>query len=128
MVPVEILVPSARLAINAELEPDTLRMMDLEALDERRDTAKRNLTNYQQRLSTAYDKSARKRSFVQGDVVLRAADHVRCGIAAPKFTPKWEGPFIIEEVHDSGYCKLRNPKTDAITPPINFQYVKKFHL
>ena len=128
MVPVEILVPSARLAINAELEPDTLRKLDLEALDEWRDTAKRNIANYQQRLSTAYDKLVQKRSFQQGDAVLRAADHVRRGITAPKFTPKWEGPFIIEEVHDSGYCKLRNPKTDAITAPINFQYIKKFHL
>ena len=34
MVPVEILVPSAHLAINAELEPDTLRIMDLKGLDE----------------------------------------------------------------------------------------------
>ena len=54
-----------------------MRMLDLEALKERRDMAKRNLANYQQRLSTTYDRLVRKRSFQQGDVVLRAADHVR---------------------------------------------------
>ena len=58
--PIEVLVPSARLAINADLEPDTLRMLDLEALKEKRDTAKRNLANYQQRLSTAYDRLVKK--------------------------------------------------------------------
>ena len=88
VMPIEVLVPSARLAINADLEPDTLRMLDLEALEERRDTAKRNLANYQQQFSTAYDRLVRKRSFQQGDVVLRAAEHVRRGIPAPKFTLK----------------------------------------
>ena len=63
VMPIEVLVPSARLAINADLEPDTLCMMDLEALEERRDTAKHNLANYQQRLSTTYDRLVRKRSF-----------------------------------------------------------------
>ena len=122
---VEILIPSVCVANNTKLESDTLWMMDLEALDERCDTPKRNLANYQQ-LSIAYDKLVRKRSFQQGDV-LCIADHVCRGIAAPKFTPKWEGPFIIEEAHDSGYCKLHNPKTNAITPPINLQCIK-FHL
>ena len=63
MVLVEILVPFACLAINAELEPDTLCVMDLEALDEWCDTTKHNLTNYQQRLSTAYDKLVKKMIF-----------------------------------------------------------------
>ena len=63
MMPIEILVPSARLAINANLEPDAMRMLDLEALEERRDMAKRKLANYQQWLSTAYDRLVRKQSF-----------------------------------------------------------------
>ena len=128
IMPIEVLVPSARLAINADLEPDTLRMLDLEALEEKRDTAKRNLANYQQRLSTAYDRLVKKRSFQQGDVVLRAAEHVRRGTPAPKFTPKWEGPYVIHEVHDSGYCKLLNPTNNKVTAPVNFKYIKKFHM
>ena len=128
VVPIEILVPSTRLAINADLEPDALCVLDLEALEETRDTAKRNLASYQQQLSTAYDRLVRKRSFQQGDIVLRASEHVRRGISAPEFTPKWEGPFVIHEVYDSGYCKLLNPTNDKVTAPINFQYIKKFHM
>ena len=45
---IEVLVPSARLTVNADLEPDTLWMLDLEALKERQDTAKRKFANYQQ--------------------------------------------------------------------------------
>ena len=48
MMPIEILVPSTRLAINANLEPNAMHMLDLEALEERRDIAKRNLAKYQQ--------------------------------------------------------------------------------
>ena len=128
MVLIEILVPSVRLAINADLEPETLRMLDLKALNKMRDTVKCNFTNYQQRLSTAYDRLVKMRFFQQGDVVFRASEHVRRGISAPKFTPKWEGPFVIHEVYDSGYCKLLNPTNDKVTAPINFQYIKKFHM
>ena len=50
ILPTEILVPFARLALNAELDNVALRMLKLEALEERRDKAK-NLSVYQRRLS-----------------------------------------------------------------------------
>ena len=128
VLPAEILVPSARLALDAELNDDALRMLELEALEERRDKAKKNLSVYQRRLSRAYDKLVKRRNFEEGDLVLRAAEHIRRGAPASKFSPKWEGPYIVHEVNDSGYCKLMNPKTNAITAPINFQYIKKFHV
>ena len=83
---------------------------------------------YQKRLNRAYDKLVKKKSFEEGDLVFCVAKHIRRGTLAPKFSPKWEGPYIVHEVNDSGYCKLINPKNNAITAPINFQYVKKFHL
>ena len=103
-------------------------MLELEALKEKRDKAKQNLSVYQRRLSRAYDKLVKRRSFEKGDLVLRVTEHTGTGTPAPKFSPKWEGPYIVHEVNDSGYCKLINPKNNAITAPINFQYVKKFHL
>lgn len=128
MLPAEILVPSARLALDAELDNDNLRMLELEALEERRDRAKKNLSVYQRRLSRAYDKLVKRRNFEEGDLVLRAAEHIRRGTPSSKFSPKWEGPYIVHEVNESGYCKLINPKNNAITAPINFQYIKKYHV
>ena len=45
--------------------------------------------------------------FVEGQLVLKVADYVRQGMIGPsKFTPKWEGPLTIREVHPSGYYRL----------------------
>ncbi|OMO94091.1 reverse transcriptase [Corchorus capsularis] len=129
VVPSELLVPSSRLAIDAGLTHDEMRVMELEALDGRRDKAKKHFLVYQRRISRAYDKMLRRRSFKPGDQVLRAAEHVMRGAPPPhKFSEKWEGPYIVHEVHDSGYCTLLNPRNNnALTTPINFHYIKKYH-
>ncbi|OMO98613.1 reverse transcriptase [Corchorus capsularis] len=130
VVPSELLVPSARLAIDAGLTHDEMRGVELEALEGRRDKAKKNFQVYQRRISRAYDKMLRRRSFEPGDQVLRAADHVMRGAPPPhKFNEKWEGPYIVHEVHNSGYCTLLNPQNNnALTTPINFHYIKKYHV
>ncbi|OMP03725.1 hypothetical protein COLO4_10245 [Corchorus olitorius] len=89
----------------------------------------RNLKR-KRRISRAYDKMLRRRSFEPGDQVLRAAEHVMRGAPPPhKFSEKWEGPYIVHEVHDSGYCTLLNPRNNnALTTPINFHYIKKYHV
>ena len=39
--------------------------------------------------------------------MLKAADHVRRGMAGPsKFSAKWDGPLMIREAHASGYYCL----------------------
>ena len=73
----------------------------------------------------AYDKLVRPRMFHEGDLVLKAAEHVMKGMNAAKFTPKWEGPYVVKEARASGYCKLVNPKSGHVTAPVNFKYVKK---
>ena len=51
----------------------------------------------------------KEKVFAEGQHVLNVADYVRRGMAGPsKFTPKWEGPFVIREAHQSGYYRL-NP-------------------
>ena len=46
----------------------------------------------------------KERVFAEGELVLKVADYVRRGMAGPfKFAPKWEGPFVIREAHQSGY-------------------------
>ena len=54
-------------------------------------------------MTEAYSKMTRERVFAEGQLVLKAADHVRQGMAGPsKFSSKWEGPFVIREAHASG--------------------------
>ncbi|OMO51425.1 hypothetical protein COLO4_37676 [Corchorus olitorius] len=76
---------------------------------------------HSRRLSRAYDKMMHRRSFEPGDQVLRAAEHVmRSAPPLHKFSEKWEGPYIVNEVHDIGYCTLlnrRNNNAHMETPP-----------
>ena len=69
VLPAKILVFFARLALNAELDNVALRMLKLEALEERRDKAK-NLSVYQKRFSRVYDKLVKMRKFEESDLAL----------------------------------------------------------
>ena len=40
-------------------------------------------------------------------MVLKAAEFVRRGLPSPsKFSPNWDGPYIVREAYESGYYKL----------------------
>ncbi|KAA3462838.1 Integrase, catalytic core [Gossypium australe] len=50
---------STKLALSVKFDSDTLRTLELDALEERKHKAKKNLSVYQRRLSRAYDKLER---------------------------------------------------------------------
>ena len=58
--------------------------------------------------------------------MLRAAEHVRKNVPKPsKFAPKWEGPYIIKEAHDSGYYYLAKKDGTALADPIKRKWLKQ---
>ena len=83
-----------------EDENHELRLDELEALDEKRLQAQQKLECYQARLSRAFNKKVRPRSFQVGDQVLV----VRRPIivfheTGSKFTSKWDGPYAVSYTH-----------------------------
>ena len=53
-------------------------------------------------------------------MVLKAVDHIRRNLSAPsKFTPSWEGPYLIKEANDSGYYRLATAEGESLMEPIN---------
>ncbi|XP_075483744.1 uncharacterized protein LOC142523895 [Primulina tabacum] len=73
VVPLEQQIPSLRMAVQESLteeENARLRLEELEALDEKRLEAQQRLECYQARLSQAFNKKVRSRSFQVGDLVL----------------------------------------------------------
>ncbi|XP_059629646.1 uncharacterized protein LOC132272531 [Cornus florida] len=60
-----------------------------------------------------------------GDLVLKAAKHIMHNTSAPKFNPKWEGPYVFIEVQPSGYCRLQGDERKA--EPINSSWLKLYH-
>ena len=80
------------------------RCEDLEGLDEKREKAQERSHRYRQKMIEAYRKMTRERVFAEGQLVLKVANYVRRGMVGPsKFAPKWEGPLMIREAHQSGY-------------------------
>ena len=70
----------------------------------------------------------RERVFAEGQLVLKAVDYVRRGMAGPsKFSPKWEGPLIIREAHASGYYCLAQTDGKDLMDPINGKWLKCYY-
>ena len=83
------------------------RCKDLKGLDEKREKAQERSRRYKQKMTEAYGRMTKERVFEEGQLVLKVADYVRRGLAGPpKFAPKWEGPLVIREAHQSGYYHL----------------------
>ncbi|KAG9447595.1 hypothetical protein H6P81_013723 [Aristolochia fimbriata] len=130
MLPLEIQIPSLRVALREGLtEEENIRLclQELESLDEKRLEAQQRLECYQARLTRAFNKKVKLRSFQKGDLVLA----VRRPIMATsrdggKFAPKWEGPFVVQEVYTNGAYKLVTPEGRRL-PAINGKFLKKFY-
>lgn len=79
-------------------------------------------------MAKAYGQVVHPRIFIEGQLVLRAMEHVRKNIPRPyKFGPKWEGPYIVKETHDSGYYYLAKVDGTSQTNPINGKWLKQYY-
>jgi hypothetical protein len=104
------------------------RMADLEGLDEESELAKaRSQRNYK-KMASVYSKALRVRVFVEGQMVLKAAEFVRRSLPSPsKFSPNWDGPYIVREVHGSGYYRLSKSNETILADPINGKWLKHYY-
>ncbi|CAL8992530.1 unnamed protein product [Prunus brigantina] len=131
--PVEITIPTARVAAVNDLEWDAKtcsdwRLLDLEAADERRMEAERRMALYHKTVAQAYNRTVKPQAFKQGDLVLKVVEHVRRQVSGPsKFAPQWEGPLAVKEVHSSGYYRLISVKEGTLTDPINGKWLKPYY-
>ncbi|XP_069145644.1 uncharacterized protein [Solanum lycopersicum] len=128
--PLERQIPSLRFAIQEGLiEKDNahLRLEDLEALDDKSLEAQQSLECYQARLSRAFNKKVRLRSFKVGDQVHAVRRPIIISHKSKgKFTSKWDGTYVIQEVYSSGAYKLVNADGLRIGP-INGKFLKKYY-
>jgi len=84
-----------------------LCLAELDALDQKRLCAQQNLERYQACLSRAFNKKVQPHWFQVGDQVFT----VRRPIIVPhktgsKFTSKWNGPDVIQEVYTKGAYRI----------------------
>ena len=86
------------------------------------------IQQYQQQMANAYNKVMMARTFVIGQMVLKAVDHMRRNLFAPsKFAPSWEGPYLVKEANDSGYYHLSTVDDKVLVEPINDKWLKMYY-
>ncbi|KAG9450295.1 hypothetical protein H6P81_010260 [Aristolochia fimbriata] len=99
VLPLEVQLPSLRIAVREGLTTEEcaqLRLAELESLDEQRLEAQQRLECYQSRMTRAFNKNVRLRSFQKGDLVLAVRRSMLfTSKIGGKFAPKWEGPYMV---------------------------------
>ncbi|XP_075095512.1 uncharacterized protein LOC142173763 [Nicotiana tabacum] len=130
ILPLERQIPSLRLAIQEGLtdeENARLRLEELEALDEKRLEAQQSLECYQARLSRSFNKRVRLRYFQVGDQVLLVKKPIITSRrSGGKFSAKWDGPYIVQEVYSSGAYKIVDSEGLRICP-VNGKFMKRYY-
>ena len=106
-----------------EREAELNRQDSLDALEEERDVAKARSAFYQQQARRYQGGEVRAKSYNVGKLVLRLSDKKK-----DKLKPKWEGPFIIDQVPTGGAYRLRNASNNRLEPnPWNAARLRRFY-
>ncbi|CAL9029560.1 unnamed protein product [Prunus brigantina] len=123
VLPLEISVKSLRVVPHGELSKDEYEQamaQELDDLDEVRLGALDRLKAQKEAVARAYDKKTKAESFGVGDLVWKTILPV--GSKDPKFgkwSPTWEGPFLVHQVLGKGAYKLSDQNGQVHDAPIN---------
>ena len=130
VLPLECQILSLRIAIQEGLtgeENAKLRLQELEALDEKRLEAQQCLECYQALPSSTFNKRVKPRAFQVGDLILAVRRPIiTTHRTSNKFTSKWDGPYVVQEVYTNGAYKLIDNDGVRIGP-INGKFLKRFY-
>ena len=130
VLPLKRQIPSLWIAIQeglTEEENAKLKLQELEALDEKRLKAQQRLECYQARLSSTFNKRVKPWSFQVGDLVLAVWwPIITTHRTGNKFTSKWDGPYVVQEVYTNRAYKLIDNDGVRIGP-INGKFLKRFY-
>src|SRR3954465_8608341 len=97
VLPRDIIHDSPRVRMYEEREAELDRQDSRDALEEARDVAKARSAFYQQQARRYQSREVRAKTYNVGELVLRLPDKQK-----NKLKPKWEGPFIIDQVLTGG--------------------------
>ncbi|XP_020266121.1 uncharacterized protein LOC109841571 [Asparagus officinalis] len=123
VLPLEIHIPSLRITLTVGMTPEDSHqqhLAKLEALYEKRLEAQQHIKFYQARITKAFDKKVKYRSFKEGELVIAIRRPMILNSKKKgKFQPKWEGPLMIETIYLNGAYRLVKPNGDKFMMPIN---------
>lgn len=130
VIPTEVEIPSLRIIQEARLrEAEWVRdrYEKLALIDEKRMSVVCHGQLYQQRMTHAFNKKVRVRTFEVGQLVLkRIFPHQE--EYKGKFAPNWQGPYIVHKVLSRGALVLAEMDGRVWRKAINSDAVKRYYI
>ncbi|CAL2247417.1 unnamed protein product [Prunus armeniaca] len=130
IMPMEIAIQSLRIAHQDNLTGEDYSqamLLELEGLDASRIDTLNKLLAGNQAVSRAYNKRVKDKSF-EGEIVWKAVLPLGTHITGyEKWSPTWEGPFIIKQILGLGAYRLQDRDGDVHAAPVNGKWLKKFY-
>jgi len=97
-------------------------------LNDKRMQAQQQIELYQARITKAFNKKVKERTFKKGDLLLAVRrPMVMMHKTKEKFQPKWEGPFVVESVYSNGAYRLITLDDNTLMMSINGRFLKKYY-
>ncbi|GJZ21063.1 reverse transcriptase domain-containing protein [Tanacetum coccineum] len=107
VIPAEIGIPTYQILIIREEYNEEEMRLNLDLLQERRETTAIREARYKTKMEQYYNKKVRSASFRPGEFVFRRNEANRVEDQG-KMGPKWEGPYRFVEAYENGSYKLQN--------------------
>jgi hypothetical protein len=125
VLPPEIYLKSARVAHFNPEDQAKARELDINLLQERRNTVLSIVRKYQAVLKRYYNKSVVQRELNIGDLVLKKDIRTK---DKHKFLTPWEGPFIVVDVVAPGAYVLAEVDGGMLSDTWNADQLRKYYV
>ena len=123
VLPCDLIHDAPRVRMYEEKEAELDRQDDLDALEGERDIARARSMLYQQQARRYQNCEVHAKTYNMGDLVLRLPKKQK-----HKHSPKWEGPYITDEVLTGGSYRLHRLSNDCLEPnPWNATWLRCFY-
>jgi hypothetical protein len=84
------------------------------------------LQKYQDNMKALFDRKAKDREFLPGDLVLKWDDRKEDSVKHGKFDHIWYGPFKVTALEGKNYFLLENLDGKILNAPVNGRYLKHY--
>jgi hypothetical protein len=127
VVPVEIGLTTLRTSAYDEQQNEEQLRLNLDLIDEVRETAEARMKRYQEKMARHYNSRVKPRQLSIGDLVLRKVTLATRNPSEGKLGPNWEGPYKVIEVRRPGTYHLEDMNGRRLSHPWNAEHLRKYY-
>jgi hypothetical protein len=128
ILPINLALPVMKLWQDANEEPNDLtrRINQIIEVQQNMEEVDEKIQKYQDKMKAIFDKKAKDKEFLPGDLVLKWEARKEDVGKHGKFDHLWFGPFKIAAVEGRNSFSLKNLNGEILDAPINGRYLKHF--